>query len=144
MFITRELGTGTKIAFVLLFIRCLSMYVPVSVCLHGGGGQRTILGVTSQELSILFFETGSLMACELGSAGLAEDPSVCVSPTPGLQVHPTTLSFLQRCWGFNRGPYVCKVSTFLTEPFLWLRLHFQISLSPVWAGAQFAHSQNCT
>lgn len=93
------------------------MYVPVSVCLHGGGGQRTILGVTLQELSILSFETGSIIgpvACELGSAGLAEDPCVCVSPTPGLQVHPTTLSFLQRCWGFNRGPYVCKVSTFLT------------------------------
>ena len=104
MFITRELGTGTKIAFVLLFILHLSMYVPVSVCLHESGGQRTILDATSQELSRLFFETGSLIglvACKLGSAGLAKDSSVSVSPTLGLQAHPTTLSFLQRCWGFN-------------------------------------------
>lgn len=91
-------------------------------------------------LCCFFFETGSPigpMAVELGSTGMAKDPPVSGSPALGLQVHTTTLSFLQRFWALKSGLYVCKANTLQAKPFPQLWLRFQISLLPVWSGAQF-------
>ena len=113
MCISRELGT------IPLFVLCMCMYVPVSMCEIVHGGLRTTLGVTPQELCC-FFKIGSpigLEACKLGLAGLAKDLSVSASPALGLQVYTIILSFLNRFLGVRSGPNVCKASTLLREPF---------------------------
>lgn len=44
---------------------CVFMDLQAHLCLHVLGGQRTAVGVTSQDLASLLFEVGSLIGLEL-------------------------------------------------------------------------------